>query len=763
MANKKNHKKKCSQLKFKKLKLMNLSGTRDIPNFPEYEFVEPPVEQPASQMEVTAEVQDPVQLEPVQDVADQSEDINMESTEEFVEYCKKRHPSSTWNYFLTSSDRQSAKCKICSRVIKTSGSSTSGLHGHLRSRHKIKLEFSKKCSGEASSRVHSEEHTTLDTDLVIVKQEPITAEISFESEVQNDESIDDEPIAKKIKQGDDHSESESMKLLIARMAALDGISLSNFCTSLDLRCLFANVGFELPTSVAEVINILTAKGDIIKAELEEKFECYKYENYKFCLSFQQYQTSRNQFYFSINIHNKNQNFGGPKNLGLFKVTMPIEFDEFLKKVSAYLSEYNITLNGDITAFTCDDSLTTNGVDFSIVNQTQLCLAQAVQHAVVNRLYRKELIPDNLVYINSDESDEDSTDEIDMTDPFLISEPISINPQLIYRDTIDKVRKLVRYFKNSTSRNAYLQNLVRKKYGKEIHLLMDCKKRWTSMCEMIGRFLKLKELVQKSMQYFEVDLFINDEELRLLTETHDSLVVIKATITALCKPNANLLTADAALRFMLRKLDEQKNNTSQNFALKLREYIKERRSKMSSILQYLHDRYSYNNYEDHDTFVKPSSDEMVDIIVSLLKRLKQEKDTEQAEGIPNRKEANEKSFDDPLGAEDDEELSIEKQLEKEINNTCHDKLPSKKLKSQQLDLKSIVMGEISIYESFGGSRGMYLTTAYEYLLSVVPAIAEAEQYFYASKHAYKTLSNHPDKILNTLFFLRSYFIDQKSEQ
>ncbi|CAG4953709.1 unnamed protein product [Colias eurytheme] len=52
------------------------------------------------------------------------------STEEFVEYCRKRHPSSTWNYFLKSSDQQSAKCKICSRVIKTTGSSTKAVMGY---------------------------------------------------------------------------------------------------------------------------------------------------------------------------------------------------------------------------------------------------------------------------------------------------------------------------------------------------------------------------------------------------------------------------------------------------------------------------------------------------------------------------------------------------------------------------------------------------------------------------------------------------------
>ncbi|XP_038220906.1 uncharacterized protein LOC119838839 [Zerene cesonia] len=750
MGSKKNLRMKKSQLHVKSLKLLDLSRSRS--SNPVSELAGLPDEQPASRDIVYLQL--PAELQPVSHNA-------VESKKEYVEYSKKRNPSSTWNYFLTSNDRQSAKCKICSRIIKTAGSSTSGLHGHLRSRHKITIALKAKKRQETLFPQVQNKHTTIDTNLLIVKQEQ--AEISFEVDAQNGAPGEDEPIAKKIKQEDDHP--QSMMLLIARMAALDGIPLSKFCTSLDLRCLFDNAGYNLPNSVAEVVNILIAQCDVMKAELEERIDCFKSESYKFCLSFQQYQTSCNQIYVAINIHNKDPNFGAPKNLGLFKVTRPIEFDELLKTVSDYLSAYKLTLNDDITAFTCDSSLIKNEVGIYFKNERQSCLAQAIQHAVIDVLYRKESIPTTVATsINSDESDEDSTDDNEMNDPFFIKKPIiSTEPQLLYKNTIDKVRKLVRYFKNSTSRYGFLQTLVKKKYEKEIDLIIDCKKRWSTLCEMIGRFLKMKEIVKKCVQCFNVDLFTSDEELRLLTEIHDSLVIIKATVTALCKPNANLLTADAALRFMLRKLDEQDNDTSRHFAMTLREHIQRRRTTMSSLLQYLHDHHSYDKYEDCETFKKPTAGEFVNIIVSLLTRLKQQNDVDQTEVIHNYTETNEQSFDDPLRSEEDEELSIEKQLEKEINNSCHDKLPVSKLQTHELDLKRIVMGEICIYNSVGGSRGTYLTMAYEYLLCVVPAIAEAEQYFYSSKQAYKTLSSHPSRILSTLFFLKSYIMDQKLGQ
>lgn len=42
-----------------------------------------------------------------------------------------------WKYFLKAEDSQTAKCKLCKSIIKTTGRSTKGLHVHLKSKHKI--------------------------------------------------------------------------------------------------------------------------------------------------------------------------------------------------------------------------------------------------------------------------------------------------------------------------------------------------------------------------------------------------------------------------------------------------------------------------------------------------------------------------------------------------------------------------------------------------------------------------------------------------
>jgi hypothetical protein len=51
----------------------------------------------------------------------------------------KESCSSVWLHFLREKSGGFAKCKKCDATIKTSGSSTSGLHTHLRSKHNLNV------------------------------------------------------------------------------------------------------------------------------------------------------------------------------------------------------------------------------------------------------------------------------------------------------------------------------------------------------------------------------------------------------------------------------------------------------------------------------------------------------------------------------------------------------------------------------------------------------------------------------------------------
>lgn len=53
-----------------------------------------------------------------------------------------------WDHFETSKDKQSAKCKMCNKLISTKQQATSGLHGHLKSIHNLATQKKVKTGGK---------------------------------------------------------------------------------------------------------------------------------------------------------------------------------------------------------------------------------------------------------------------------------------------------------------------------------------------------------------------------------------------------------------------------------------------------------------------------------------------------------------------------------------------------------------------------------------------------------------------------------------
>lgn len=88
-----------------------------------------------------------------------------------------------------------------------------------------------------------------------------------------------------------------------------------------------------------------------------------------------------------------------------------------------------------------------------------------------------------------------------------------------------------------------------------------------MCDMIGRFLKRKDCESKVFIDLKLDsdFSFNELDLKTLNNIYNSLSVVKATVLELRKRDTNLLKADVALKFMLKKLVGQANEFSNNLA------------------------------------------------------------------------------------------------------------------------------------------------------------------------------------------------------
>ena len=161
--------------------------------------------------------------------------------------------------------------------------------------------------------------------------------------------------------------------------------------------------------------------------------------------------------------------------------------------------------------------------------------------------------------------------------------------------------MVKIFRSSPTKNdKVLQKYVKEEFGKELSLVLDSKTRWNSLVSMIERFAKLKNCIKKSLIDLKSPIFFSDAEFEMLSNILSVLLPIKLTVEAICRQDATLLSADAAIQFMMKSITGHPFSLSYELKAALKVRILERRTEISSILQHLHDADSNENPSDDET-------------------------------------------------------------------------------------------------------------------------------------------------------------------
>lgn len=279
---------------------------------------------------------------------------------------------------------------------------------------------------------------------------------------------------------------------------------------------------------------------------------------------------------------------------------------------------------------------------------------------------------------------------------------------------------------------------------------------------------MKDCIFKLLIDIKSDISFTDVEIQTLTYIHRSLEVVKITVLSICRRDATLYTADTAMKFMLNKLDQQNTCLSSSLAVNLRRRIKERRLLIAGVLHYLHDSESFYSASDDDTFPKPTSEEVCDYIVSLLKRLKYKQNPTSSLSVTERE--TEATTAVLLSSDEDDkllataslattsELTLQQEFEKEMEK-CKGKKKAV-LPSDEFDLLEFVMAEKAIYDN-RGERGVYLTQAYTFLISILPTSVESERVFSSAGYFCNKIRRSPfDKMLDALLFLRTHYQEKR---
>lgn len=400
----------------------------------------------------------------------------------------------------------------------------------------------------------------------------------------------------------------------------------------------------------------------------------------------------------------------------------------------------------------------------------MCFAHGIHLAVLDVLYNRENLrvrhceeEESLVEIkdtneSDSENDEDYNGDNETGGMEVMNELESGNPLQITANydiyfIVKKVRKVVKIFRRSPTKNPILQMYVKEKHGKELSLILDCKTRWNSLVDMLERFVLLKDCIQKSLIDVNSPVVINDGEFQIMKDIIQCLEPVKLTVEAICRKDANLCTADASFKFLFDELTKLNKPLSRDFQQALRTRINERPTIMSGVISYLQNPGAH--LESSDLFEQPNTDAIAEFVKNISEHFKT--------NITNSDSDDEDMPLSEMQKEPTQILTLKQKLQEAIGSVITKSKPSwQQLENPKgrLNTLNVIKKEMSLYEN-GGLRGLYLQQCYEYLLTVPPTSVEAERAFSSAvSFANKLRSRLKDSTLDALVFLRAYFIFTK---
>ncbi|KAL0859841.1 hypothetical protein ABMA27_010181 [Loxostege sticticalis] len=646
----------------------------------------------------------------------------------FVSFNMER-TAKVWKHFKKINE-STAQCSLCPKQISCKGSNTTGLDRHLQ-------------------RVHN----------ISVNQPPPD---ESKSVVQPGTSC--EPESKKIKR-ENQSEitryvaRKSLSEIISRLAAEDGLTIRAITKSKFIRESITQRGYKMPKNETEIMKIILNYYEEKKAEMIQKFKNLVASGTRFSLSVDEWTSVRNRRYFNLCLYVED---GEVFNLGLIYIPGKCGAEETKKMVEDTLKRFQLDFEKHIVATTSDGPNVMKKFGRESPSEMILCLNHAIHLGVVDTFYKKRQATSA---VSSSEDTDDSDDEImenknssddEADDNASYDTNFRLQPIDEIKRVLDETRSLVKLFRKSPLKNIQLQNYVKAEFGKELSLLLDVKTRWNSIIVMAERFLKLKNCVKKAL----IDLNMldkwNEDNLLLLQSIVDLLQPVKIAVEALGRQNATLLTAEAIIDVLLKKIQSTTTNDdlSSRFLGTLKARLEERRpQRVICLLKYLHTGHHTSQSQNTDFFTSNlSKTALIGFAEELYCRL--------FENIPH------------IPTPDMEIISAEpstssSQVHNEPDESFVNQMEQaiKKIKEivpevQKTTTRATLKKEFQLFEATG-KRTENLELLYKALNSIKPTSVENERVFSLSGGVItKIRSRLSDKAVNALIFLKAYFIKSK---
>ena len=131
----------------------------------------------------------------------------------------------------------------------------------------------------------------------------------------------------------------------------------------------------------------------------------------------------------------------------------------------------------------------------------------------------------------------SDDELDVEvecDANLKSVPDPVPPFTeTYEETVQKVRTIVRFFRNSTVRNHSLKEDLKRRNKEPLSMVIDMPVRWNTTYDMLQRFLVNMESAHAVVtEYGKEEMCLNTDQVQLVRDMAEALQLFKELTTLL---------------------------------------------------------------------------------------------------------------------------------------------------------------------------------------------------------------------------------------
>lgn len=430
---------------------------------------------------------------------------------------EKRSP--VWKFFVKVGI-ETSKCIVCSVLMSTKkGGSTTPMINHLKL-HNIFIVNGNVVISEANGEMIKFQRTGINNFLTVKK--------------------------------------ETLNEIISKFAAIDGISFRTILSSERIKNYIKSKNYNHPKS-GNTVRKLIHETFIEKVKLmQHEIKNITESGGRFSCDIDEWTDILMRRYLNISIHSNNKSF----HLNLVPIFGSATATNIGILLGKTLSAFELTLEKNIVVLTSDGASVMTKLGKEIKCEQQLCYNHAIHNAVIDVFYKSNDLYPHVISreestleeseTENEEADDEHIDGLNIYKRFADDQNLGLKINYSdvdsyylcpsFEESINEVRRIVKFFRKSAIRTECLQAKVKSMFGKTLTLILDIRTRWNSLIPMVKRFLQIKVCINSALDEFS-QFNISENHISGLEEIVTVLEPLELAVNEISKNEANLLTAE----------------------------------------------------------------------------------------------------------------------------------------------------------------------------------------------------------------------------